>query len=81
MPVEDDNGVFKFEKDFVFEIGQDKFHQVIMFIVYEAQTQKLLCWNSFQLKYIREGYRVVPLLDEYLNRVQNANLLAKIKIK
>lgn len=42
---------------------------VLIICVYNKTIDRLLYWNSFYLPLIREGYRIIPLNDEYLNEI------------
>ena len=54
-------------------------YTVLMFIVYN-ENGTMIAWNSFNLRYIKYGYRIVPLLDGFLNRIPFANLFININI-
>ena len=51
-----------------------------MFIVYDGDFNNMLYWNSMSVRNIRQGYRVVPLMDEKLNSIFNTYLFIKIRI-
>jgi hypothetical protein len=51
-----------------------------MFIVYANDSDTLVSWNSFKCENLREGYRVVPLMDEYLNKISHSSLFVKLNI-
>ena len=42
--------------------------------------ERLLCWNAMSLAQIRQGYRIVPLLDTKLKQLAFSNIFAKFKL-
>jgi hypothetical protein len=71
-----------FEKEMAFELqgGGSAFFSVLMFVVYNGDFNHMLYWNAVSVRNVRQGYRVVPLLDEKLNNVFNSYLFVRISV-
>lgn len=68
----------QFELDCEFSVP-DKELAVLLFCVYNENGDNLISWNSFPLQLVREGYRVVPLRDEYNNEIGASFLVAHVR--
>jgi hypothetical protein len=42
---------------------------VLMVCIYNQSLNHLISWNAYPVTVLRQGYRVMPLVDEFLNPI------------
>lgn len=68
-----------FFKNCVFQVKEPEI-SFLTFQVINTISHSLLGWYSLPVSCVRQGYRAVPLKDEYLRTIENSYLLVNVKL-